>query len=53
MSRDWQERRALAQTWPASGKRAETRIKEERYKGKATNGAEYIVDPSTSRPFMC
>jgi cytochrome c2 len=26
------------------GERAETRIKEERYKGKATNGAEYIVE---------
>jgi cytochrome c2 len=26
------------------GERAETRIKEERYKGKATNGAEYLVE---------
>src|SRR5215813_15243512 len=26
------------------GERADTRIKEERYKGKATNGAEYIVE---------
>src|SRR5947207_15809219 len=26
------------------GARAETRIKEERYKGKASNGAEYIVE---------
>src|SRR6266852_4185202 len=26
------------------GERAVTRIKEERYKGKATNGAEYIVE---------
>jgi len=26
------------------GERAETRIKEERYKGKAANGAEYIVE---------
>jgi cytochrome c2 len=34
-----------------AGERAETRIKEERYKGKATNGAEYLVeslmDPTT------
>jgi len=26
------------------GERAETRLKEERYKGKATNGAEYLVE---------
>src|SRR2546428_920322 len=26
------------------GERSETRLKEERYKGKATNGAEYIVE---------
>ena len=26
------------------GERAETRVKEERYKGKASNGAEYIVE---------
>jgi cytochrome c2 len=26
------------------GERSETRIKEERYKGKATNGAEYLVE---------